>query len=536
MTDKYTITTYPFPHTDTVKDPVTNPLLPFPIVPQLHIKPNNNFETTILPNVRAVEFVPKVRPTSPTPFTRIPAITTPHIPAITTPHKTNVNIPVIAPIPKPNVIAPIIPKPNVIAPIIHKPNVIAPIPKPTVVPIPKPNVIAPIIPKPTVVPIIPIPKPNIIPIIPKPTIIAPIPKPTVVPIIPKPTVVPIIPIPKPTPVTYNFNSIYNYTTSELDSYIANYTNEKIQDIHDKRYFVIKQLIDDNYFDLNDLNLIVNAGAHKFSQILKKVNNAEELRSELNKPTESSKFTFEMIYDYNQDELDNFITSHTKDKITNLADKRYFVINTLLHNNYLDDTDADIITQVGKDKFIKVLHQSNTVEQLREGLFKSDEKGEDGECCICADPVPISDILNCGHFVCRVCLPELPQLQCPICQKNLEGPTVTIDVVDNINNNINKNKINKTQLDTWLLKIQHEILNNTNIRFRDDLTTDELEYIDDLIALESQGKLSENLKVTLRKLKYWYPNQWYNLTDDQYKHLYDFIKNNKYIPEYSSIVK
>jgi hypothetical protein len=57
----------------------------------------------------------------------------------------------------------------------------------------------------------------------------------------------------------------------------------------------------------------------------------------------------------------------------------------------------------------------------------------GECCICYDDIPVSDKLKCDHIVCGPCTDRLQKLECPMCKTNLEGPLVTDEVVANILN-------------------------------------------------------------------------------------------------------
>jgi len=55
------------------------------------------------------------------------------------------------------------------------------------------------------------------------------------------------------------------------------------------------------------------------------------------------------------------------------------------------------------------------------------------CCICYDDIPISNKLKCDHVVCGPCIDRLQKLECPMCKTNLEGPLVTDEVVANILN-------------------------------------------------------------------------------------------------------
>ena len=62
---------------------------------------------------------------------------------------------------------------------------------------------------------------------------------------------------------------------------------------------------------------------------------------------------------------------------------------------------------------------------------------DPECVIGGDPekepdtVPVAELLICGHAICRYDLSQLRQATCPICRKPLMGPTVTPDVLRQI---------------------------------------------------------------------------------------------------------
>jgi hypothetical protein len=48
--------------------------------------------------------------------------------------------------------------------------------------------------------------------------------------------------------------------------------------------------------------------------------------------------------------------------------------------------------------------------------KSDIKPEEkDDCCVCSDPMPVSDKLGCGHFLCKDCCGKIRSDACPICR-------------------------------------------------------------------------------------------------------------------------
>jgi len=126
------------------------------------------------------------------------------------------------------------------------------------------------------------------------------------------------------------------------------------------------------------------------------------------------------------------------------------------------------------------------------------------------------MLTCKHFICNTCVNQLDKPECPVCREPLSGPAIDDNVYMQINKNNNKDK---QRADEWIVKILNLIstinMNNREIHIRD---------IND-IDIENFNK------------KYFYdPNQWYNLSPDQYRDLYNFINTNKYIHDYKEIVK
>jgi hypothetical protein len=77
---------------------------------------------------------------------------------------------------------------------------------------------------------------------------------------------------------YTFEDIYSYSENALDAFISTFTIELYTDIAIKRYLIIKDLIDTDMFNDNDLHLIVKVGKDKLLEFLQLSNTVEELRT------------------------------------------------------------------------------------------------------------------------------------------------------------------------------------------------------------------------------------------------------------------
>ncbi len=71
------------------------------------------------------------------------------------------------------------------------------------------------------------------------------------------------------------------------------------------------------------------------------------------------------------------------------------------------------------------------------------------CCICYEDVKYQEILSCDHPVCKDCSMNLNKMECPICRRNLRGPSITSEVVTSIRRIIHTNQI-KAQLSNQLI--------------------------------------------------------------------------------------
>jgi hypothetical protein len=65
------------------------------------------------------------------------------------------------------------------------------------------------------------------------------------------------------------------------------------------------------------------------------------------------------------------------------------------------------------------------------------------CCICYDEeIPSTNLLACEHPVCGECTAQLQTAECPMCKTFLEGPLVTDEILANILNRQEQNRLNE----------------------------------------------------------------------------------------------
>lgn len=50
--------------------------------------------------------------------------------------------------------------------------------------------------------------------------------------------------------------------------------------------------------------------------------------------------------------------------------------------------------------------------------------EHEECCICYEPVPSSDFLECSHAVCKECVKQLRDPRCPMCRTEIKSKNIS----------------------------------------------------------------------------------------------------------------
>jgi len=51
-----------------------------------------------------------------------------------------------------------------------------------------------------------------------------------------------------------------------------------------------------------------------------------------------------------------------------------------------------------------------------------------ECAICKDFYEQTNVMKCGHLICSQCLQELRSPYCPFCGEYMEGPFITEDIM------------------------------------------------------------------------------------------------------------
>jgi hypothetical protein len=82
-----------------------------------------------------------------------------------------------------------------------------------------------------------------------------------------------------TKIKYTLNFIFKYFPSDLDAFIAQYTNEKYENIADKRYMTMYYLYENNFLDKETENLL-GGNSDKFQKALQVSNTAQELRNNM----------------------------------------------------------------------------------------------------------------------------------------------------------------------------------------------------------------------------------------------------------------
>jgi hypothetical protein len=55
---------------------------------------------------------------------------------------------------------------------------------------------------------------------------------------------------------------------------------------------------------------------------------------------------------------------------------------------------------------------------------SEQSSDKTECCVCLEEMSVSDNLDCGHGVCRVCLDQLRNDKCPMCRSDVKAKHIT----------------------------------------------------------------------------------------------------------------
>jgi hypothetical protein len=56
--------------------------------------------------------------------------------------------------------------------------------------------------------------------------------------------------------------------------------------------------------------------------------------------------------------------------------------------------------------------------------KKDPSGKTEECCVCYDPVPEDEFLECDHAVCKSCIGQLRDTRCPMCRAEIKSKNIS----------------------------------------------------------------------------------------------------------------
>jgi hypothetical protein len=71
-----------------------------------------------------------------------------------------------------------------------------------------------------------------------------------------------------------------------------------------------------------------------------------------------------------------------------------------------------------------------------------------ECCVCMEKS--EDTLKCKHTICVDCTKQLYNPICPLCRRNLEGPTITKEILNTIEENkLPRRRISPISIDEYL---------------------------------------------------------------------------------------
>ncbi len=78
-------------------------------------------------------------------------------------------------------------------------------------------------------------------------------------------------------------------------------------------------------------------------------------------------------------------------------------------------------------------------------IKPVQKEEKETCCICLETEVVkSQWLKCQHSVCKSCLDQMVQDKCPLCRRKLEGPLITNEFSQHLNEKIMDNTIREIE--------------------------------------------------------------------------------------------
>jgi hypothetical protein len=68
------------------------------------------------------------------------------------------------------------------------------------------------------------------------------------------------------------------------------------------------------------------------------------------------------------------------------------------------------------------HKDARPKRTKEDSKKSSGKTED--CCVCYDPVPEEEFLECEHSVCKNCIGQLRDTRCPMCRADIKSKNIS----------------------------------------------------------------------------------------------------------------
>lgn len=106
------------------------------------------------------------------------------------------------------------------------------------------------------------------------------------------------------------------------------------------------------------------------------------------------------------------------EIENLARSRLIDITN-------DDSDTGReITNVREVSEKKKGRKKKSVSEKEEKHSHNSSSDKTEDCCVCYDPVPESEFLECEHPVCKSCIGQLRDTRCPMCRAEIKSKNIS----------------------------------------------------------------------------------------------------------------
>lgn len=111
-------------------------------------------------------------------------------------------------------------------------------------------------------------------------------------------------------------------------------------------------------------------------------------------------------------------------IENLARSRLIDITNDDSDSGQETTNVRERSDQKKEKGARIRKKKNDKMEKEEKHSHRNSSDKTEDCCVCYDPVPESEFLECEHPVCKSCIGQLRDTRCPMCRAEIKSKNIS----------------------------------------------------------------------------------------------------------------